>query len=98
MSEKSGSISEEHITIVQQKKIENEVINAISKRNHFFLTKTPHINKILDILQNGISGNMAIIESSKPWFVYWCLHSLDILQSLNFLHNSVKTRSFPPFL
>ena len=31
----------------------------------------------------GLSGGYVALDASRPWLVYWILHSLDLLESLD---------------
>ncbi|KAJ1882777.1 hypothetical protein LPJ71_010091, partial [Coemansia sp. S17] len=50
---------------------------AIDDTRHKLL-RAKHEQFIHDAI-NGLPSNFAVLDSSQPWFSFWCLNSLDIL-------------------
>eukprot|EP00986_Skeletonema_menzelii_P006189 scaffold2335_cov135-Skeletonema_menzelii.AAC.2 len=44
------------------------------------LVRSAHINYLSNALSEPLSRGFISLDASHPWMIYWCLHSLDLLQ------------------
>ncbi|KAJ6218520.1 hypothetical protein RDWZM_009677 [Blomia tropicalis] len=81
-------------TSEEQKRVENLVDKLYRKRVELRnkqllnLFRNEHICYLQDSLFMGLNERMAVLDSSRPWLVYWIAHSLALLGKQKFLRDN----------
>lgn len=65
-------------TSILQSEIQSEITNHLSTHS-FKFTRNKHLNYLTEPLQNGLNHWFVALDASKPWILYWIIHSLDLL-------------------
>lgn len=59
--------------------------NLMEKRRNRFgvcLLRSKHVDYLERALLVPLSSSFVCLDSSRPWMIYWCLHSLELLDKL----------------
>lgn len=64
-----------------QAEIEDLIMNTLDQEKNSKLKRIKHERFLLNPLQEGLNRWFVALDASKPWIIYWILHSLDLLES-----------------
>ncbi len=62
-------------------KLQKETEDLIEKafKNGYLWNPAIHEEYLMDPLEDGLNRFYVALDASKPWLIYWILHSLDLL-------------------